>query len=95
MRWKVNAFSLKDAEFEVNEALRQKVVEEKRKRVHAFVCGDSDKLSLMDFTGLPKSRPATYNPYKSDTFVDTESGHPIHRAKNVIGLPKGRIFYVK
>lgn len=63
---------LKDCTFKVSEAGRQRVLREKRKNVHAFVCGE---LIVMDLPlTLDNPKPISYNPYKYNSFVlkDTE-----------------------
>ena len=68
-RWKVTAHQftayLKNAKFKVSEAGRQRVLQQKRKNVHAFVTGE-----LIDT--LPKNYDkfdsARYNPYELEKF---------------------------
>ena len=64
----VESILLYDAEFNVSEAGRQRVIKEKRKNVHAFVYGE---LADID-TDVVLPTKAMYNPYKYQTFV-TES----------------------
>jgi len=58
--------SLKDVNFKVSEAGRQRVLKEKRKNVHAGVVG-----YLEGFTdnSTTEYKLAYYNPYKTSTFV--------------------------
>lgn len=83
---------LTDVTFKVNEAGRQRVLQEQRKNVHAFVNGKF----LTNFAVVPglenTMREAYYNPYKTETFVDKETGEPIHRAAHVY-LKGKKIFY--
>jgi hypothetical protein len=55
--------SLKEANFLVNERVRLRVIENKRKEVHAFVEG-----YLCDAL-LIGCREVTYNPYRGDSFI--------------------------
>jgi hypothetical protein len=81
---------LKNVSFAVQPAGRAKVLEEKRKNVHAFVRGD--------LVEVGQSRPpkdewvkVTYNPYKYESFVEAETGEPIFAAREVI--IEGRTIY--
>jgi hypothetical protein len=67
-----------DAVFHVNESGRQRTLVEKRKNVHAWVEGHPARVA--DITGAV---PVTYNPYKGPTFVNPQTGDPIHRATAV------------
>ena len=77
---------LKDVEFRVRTGGKEKVRNEKRKNVHAFVIG-----KLVDFCehpckDLPKessSKIVTYDPYKYDTFVYKDTEEPVHTAKEI------------
>jgi hypothetical protein len=63
---------LRNAEFKVSEAGRQRVVRTKRKVVHAFVVGDLvvDPYWFATWQELEtKGVPVTYNPYKYSQFV--------------------------
>jgi hypothetical protein len=73
--------ALKDVNFRVNEAGRQRVLQEKRKNVHAFVEGtfqhNPDGSQL-----LPQG--VTYNPYKYTSFVRAHDKSPIHGAQTAV-----------
>ena len=64
----VESLLLYDAEFKVSEAGRKRVIEQKRKNVHAFVYGELADIN----TDVVLPTKAFYNPYKYKTFV-TES----------------------
>lgn len=66
--------NLTNVEFRVSEAGRQRVLREKAKNVHAYVCGD-----LMD-QRVPVTRAARYNPYETETFVDRDTGEALRTA---------------
>lgn len=66
----VHTIDLSSVEFKVNEAGRQRVIREKKKNVHAFVCG------LMIAANAPSGdnvqrywKRVSYNPYKSGAFM--------------------------
>ena len=52
--------------FKVSQAGRERVIKERKKNVHAFVCGIIRAEKVNDSTA---SAAITYNPYKYDTFV--------------------------
>ena len=64
----VQSLLLYDAQFRVSQSGRKRVLEQKRKNVHAFVYGE---LADID-TDVILPTKAFYNPYKYETFV-TES----------------------
>ena len=69
-------------DFNVSEKLRQRVLETRRKNVHATVRGyvhDLGKVKSLEERKArkPKTlRQVTYNPYKYETFVNTEDNEP-------------------
>ena len=69
-----------NASFVVQPAGRQKVLDEKRKKVHAFVRG---KLSSQKTKTL-YWRPVTYNPYKADHFCYKDTGEKVASAKEAL-----------
>lgn len=72
---------LRDVEFIVSEQGRQRVLREKRKNVHCFAVGHLDDVSFDEFDRWVQ---VSYNPYKVKTFVEYETGKPVHSAKAVI-----------
>ena len=76
------AVDIKDAKFVVRQSGRRKVLQEKKKNVHAFVRG---YLAPMGFplSEIGQHGYATYNPYKYDSFVDTATKEPLDTAKFV------------
>lgn len=84
-----NNICLRNVTFKVNETGRQRVLQEKRKNVHAYVQGEfvgTDSWTL----GM---KEAYYNPYKQDCFTDKETGERLDHAEYVILLDK-KIFYI-
>jgi hypothetical protein len=65
---------LKDCRYLVSEAGRKKVLEQKKKNVHAGVSG----YPVEYVVGIPgKAKEITYNPYKHKTFVDKKTGKTV------------------
>ena len=67
-----NRVCLKDVRYLVQQAGRRKVLKEKRKNVHAGLSGyyvKSVPVPVISFD-------VTYNPYKYETFVDTQDHEP-------------------
>lgn len=86
--------TLTDAVFKVSQAGRERVLREKKKNVHAFVIGSLESLSNFNMDTLINDfdmSPAYYNPYKTETFIDSE-GNPLHKASEV-ELNNGKIAY--
>lgn len=71
VRFHTNCIFLKDVTFPVNEKVRQRVIANKRKEVHAFVMGfltEAGDAPLFN-AYCKRKQEVTYNPYKNDTFV--------------------------
>ena len=65
-----------DCAFYVNAKGRAKVLEEKRKNVHAGIKGYIDNFHGVDPVEL--NTAVTYNPYKYDSFVDRTTKEPVY-----------------
>ena len=71
---------LADVEFRVGEKGRQRMIRERRKNVHAFAVGH-----LVDYVhpsdsrdiAAPEGRGVFYDPYRFESFVDSETQSPI------------------
>jgi hypothetical protein len=97
----VDGIVLKDVRFVVNEGGRQRVIQEKRKNVHAFVDGtlvktfafDTLKKDLDGETLAPSSGArsrVSYDPYRFSTFVREDCGlAPVSEARVVVVAPRG------
>jgi|UniRef100_UPI004047975D hypothetical protein len=72
--------ALENVKFVVSQAGRKRVLEEKRKNVHAFVRGEIREMSFADRYAW--GHVVKYNPYKYSSFVD-ENGTPVKGAKKV------------
>ena len=70
----VPALTLADAKFVVRKAGQERVRREGKKNVHAFAVGH---ISLNNGTAVFGGRKVSYNPYKNDTFVFTDTGEPV------------------
>ena len=89
---------LGNVEFKVREGGKEKVRQEMRKNVHAFVIGD-----LMDYCQYPcenmppetNDKVITYNPYKYDSFVKKDTEEPIFNANEIDMInTKNKIFHI-
>lgn len=72
---------LKDVKFKVSESGRQRVLENQRKNVHAYVEGTFDHQPYNMFS---LEQGVTYNPYKHEFFVRTHDLSPIYTAKAAV-----------
>ena len=70
-----------DCYFHVDVKGREKVIQEKRKNVHAFVKGFLQHICHLDTNG--KEVEVTYNPYKYETFVDKSDESFVYYADEV------------
>lgn len=82
------AVELKNCKFHVQPAGRKKVLEQKRKNVHAYVTGELVAMSetapnhlLWEFIDWSD---AYYNPYRCETFIDYHDLSPVLRADRVV-----------
>lgn len=82
---------LKDVTFKVNQKLREKTIETKRKRVHAFVVGQFLNAEEITFD-ISKSKSAYYNPYITKTFIDFDTKEPLTNA-SIAYCENKRVFY--
>lgn len=90
---------LGDVEFRVRKGGKERVRDEKRKNVHAFVIGE-----LLDYCEFPcedlvepeSNVVLTYNPYRDDSFVIKDTLEPIFNAKevNLVNL-KNKIYLIE
>jgi len=94
----VDYVKLNDVEFRVRRGGKERVRDEMRKNVHAFVIG-----TLMDFCTYPceelpnepNENIITYNPYKHDSFVRKDTEEPIFKANEVQMInSKNKVFFI-
>lgn len=81
----VDQIVVNDASFIVHEPSRQRVLEEEKKNVHAFVRGTWATEDEWNPTGEPSK--LTYNPYQYDSFVEYNTERPIAAARQVCLRP--------
>jgi hypothetical protein len=68
---------LYNAKFKVSQAGRLRVIQEKRKNVHAGVFGTI--IAKEDY-GYQADTPVTYNPYRFETFVTKFCHNPVYQS---------------
>ena len=93
----VQTIVLKNVKFVVRPAGRRKVLETKRKNVHAFAVGEV--VSFQDHTAVMQyNNPVRYNPYVADTFLVRPKGaireYPIYESNLVQINASGAIWAV-
>lgn len=74
---------LVDCKLSVSQYGRNKVLEEKRKNVHAFVKPNSF-MELSEQLNVENMREIYYNPYKFDSFVYKDTGVKVENVKHII-----------
>lgn len=73
---------LKDCKLRVGKKGKQRVRDEKRKNVHAYIQGkEADGMTIPSMFSDMK---VTYNPYKNDSFVCIKTGKAVHDAAHVM-----------
>lgn len=89
---------LSDVEFRVRQGGKERVRDEMRKNVHAFVIGtllDYCSYPCEDLPEPPNDKIITYNPYKYDSFVRKDSEEPIYNANEVEMInSKDKVFFI-
>lgn len=89
--WKhMKSIDLKNCEFKVSRAGRERVIAEGRKNVHAYIIGDL--IEGEETKGYEFGNMVTYNPYKYTSFVEKATELPIHKANRL--HINGRIIHV-
>ena len=88
-----NRVTIENPQYVVREKGRQKVLEEGRKNVHAFVRGTLSDINNFKIgkiqQRLSEPREVTYNPYKYDSFVDGSTYQPVKKSKWARLIKKG------
>jgi hypothetical protein len=72
----VPELKLKHVVFKVNENGRQRVLAKRQREVHAWVTGET-----IDELGHGYWQEAYYSPYKTSTFINKDTGKPVHTAR--------------
>jgi len=78
----------KDALFKVSEAGRQRVLREKRKNVHAVVCGTLLQAGSIYNFPLNGYVSIIYDPYRFNSFVDYVNNKAVKSAESVLVIGK-------
>jgi hypothetical protein len=68
-----NKVRLRNARFRVNQGGRKKVLEDRRKNVHAYIEGE-----LVDTKSTISGKLLTYDPYKTSQFITTDGKKVLH-----------------
>lgn len=71
---------IRNPEFVVRKAGRERVLREGKKNVHAFVRGEITHFDDFFNKTLPNYSRVMYNPYKYESFVDAHDKSPVHSA---------------
>ena len=92
--YKTRNIILKDVEYVVWQSGRQRVLDERKKNVHAFVKGyvvDSLEMPPEVSQRLSNSIiPVTYNPYDYHTFTTKDGHHPVKKSEYaILEAPEG------
>ena len=95
---KADYLKLNNVEFRVRQGGKQKVRDEKRKNVHAFVIGNLDDYCEFPCRNIPvpeSNDVVTYNPYKYDSFVIKTTKEPIYKSNEIEMINiKDKIFLI-
>ena len=81
---------LSEVEFKVSERGRARVLREKKKNVHALVCGEVVSWDFLVAT-LKSHTTVVYNPYLYSSFVDKYNKKPIYKAEKALIYSNGCI----
>lgn len=71
-----DSLTLENVQFKVSESGRNRVLKELRKNVHAYAIGQISNKSTKKC-----KIPISYNPYKSNKFIRTDTNESIEKAK--------------
>jgi ribosome maturation protein Sdo1 len=86
---------LKNVTFRVYESGRQKVLEEQRKNVHAYVTPISYDVKVIKNYDVSKLREIYYNPYKHETFVYKDTGEMVCGVIDKVLLKNNKVYELK
>jgi hypothetical protein len=84
---------IKDGQFRVSDAGRERCLREQKRNVHAFIASTAEPTAV-ERAMLPpahKLAEVKYNPYRANTFINTKTGNAISTAR-AIYLIDGRCF---
>jgi hypothetical protein len=76
---------LEDVSFKVRQGGRKRVLQERRKNVHAFIVGTRVESEPQ----VVEAVRVRYNPYEAPSFIRCDTGEPVLKAKKVWAMPDG------
>jgi hypothetical protein len=84
-----SCLTLENCKLRVSDKGNERVRDEERKNVHAYIQGQRGQLqpSAWKFRQMGEPVEITYNPYKHKSFVRVDTGEPIYEAKAVFTNP--------
>jgi len=74
---------LEDCSLRVGKKGKQRVRDEKRKNVHAYIQG-RQLVACDQAVFYDRAVPISYNPYVNDSFVRKDTGEPVYKADVII-----------
>jgi len=77
---------LANVKFHVGESSRQRVIAKRCREVHAWATGD-----LVETAPQGKRTPITYRPFDGATFIERDTGDPVHDAPFVHFTARGAV----
>lgn len=85
---------LSDVKFVVSAKGRERVLRERKKNLHAYICGYYyEKLQNEFLRGFTDQEQAYYNPYKTNCFINKRTKEPLITADIVFCINKD-IYYI-
>ena len=77
----LESITLEDVRFKVSASGRARVIREKRKNVHAVICG---RVASLEGTLKPHHIKVRYNPYIRGEFFRVDDSQGIHKAQQAV-----------
>jgi hypothetical protein len=71
---------LTDVEMKIGRAGQLRTRKERQKNIHAFIVGNYFECDNKKIDTSNIWKPVYYNPYKTDTFINVETGEPVFKA---------------
>lgn len=89
----VESAHIKNGNFQVSEASRQRCLTQRRRNVHAFIVSAEEPAPILFTPGIPLIE-VSYNPYRGGTFYVKSTGDTVLFASDIY-LLDGRAFIPK
>lgn len=89
VKYHLKSFGIANATFKVSEVLRQKIIRQQQKEVHAFVVGELIKPKQVKEIAVSSANKISYNPYNAGYFYKVTDLSPIYSCPRVIFTPDG------